>query len=169
MNMKFVQKILTREISKQDISWNHCCINIKIRIKFFWNCWQNKIFFTESIFYDHCFNFWHVCFVFVASAYRFTRWMYKNPLKWFHLNLLPFLEFVCWLLICFLFSPLLFADKMRPTLMKRMMWSCALWLIAILLVQNTVGQSNYASHANNVNYLGEGLPGEATLDGKVSK
>lgn len=31
------------------------------------------------------------------------------------------------------------------------------------------GQSNYASHANNVEYRGEGLPEEATLDGKVSK
>lgn len=29
------------------------------------------------------------------------------------------------------------------------------------------GQSNYASHANNIGYRGEGLPEEATLDGKV--
>ena len=29
------------------------------------------------------------------------------------------------------------------------------------------GQSNYASHANNIEYQGEGLPEEATLDGKV--
>lgn len=37
-----------------------------------------------------------------------------------------------------------------------------------LLPQNADGQSNYASHANNVDYLGKGLPEEATLDGKVS-
>ena len=82
------------------------------------------------------------------------------------------LEFVSISRICMLIVRLfflLFADKMRPRLMKRMMWSCTFALIAILLVQNAVGQSNYASHANNVEYLGEGLPGEATLDGKVSK
>lgn len=56
---------------------------------------------------------------------------------------------------------------MEPRLIRRMMWTYTFELIAVLLVQNTVGQSNYASHANNVNYLGEGLPGEATLDGKV--
>ncbi|XP_055308686.1 uncharacterized protein LOC129572699 isoform X2 [Sitodiplosis mosellana] len=54
-------------------------------------------------------------------------------------------------------------------MIKRMMWSCTFVLIAILLVQNAVGQSNYASHANNINYLGEGLPKEATLDGKITQ
>lgn len=44
-----------------------------------------------------------------------------------------------------------------------------LTIIAVVLIQNAVGQSNYASHANNVDYLGKGLPEEATLDGKVSK
>lgn len=33
----------------------------------------------------------------------------------------------------------------------------------------TAGQSNYASHANNIEYQGKGLPKEATLDGKVTK
>ncbi|GAB0088730.1 uncharacterized protein DMENIID0001_031940 [Sergentomyia squamirostris] len=33
----------------------------------------------------------------------------------------------------------------------------------------TLAQSNYASQANNVEYQGEGLPEEATLDGKVTK
>lgn len=37
-----------------------------------------------------------------------------------------------------------------------------------LLLQNVCAQSNYASHANNIGYRGEGLPEEATLDGKVS-
>lgn len=37
-----------------------------------------------------------------------------------------------------------------------------------ILTQNVLAQSNYASQANNVEYQGEGLPGEATLDGKVS-
>lgn len=30
------------------------------------------------------------------------------------------------------------------------------------------GQSNYASHGNNINYIGNGLPEETVLDGKVS-
>lgn len=30
------------------------------------------------------------------------------------------------------------------------------------------GQSNYASHANNINYIGDGLPEETIIDGKVS-
>lgn len=57
---------------------------------------------------------------------------------------------------------------MKPRLMKRMMWSHMVVLIAVSFIQNAVGQSNYASHANNVDYLGKGLPEEATLDGKVS-
>lgn len=41
-------------------------------------------------------------------------------------------------------------------------------LLAVLLLANLiVAQSNYASHANNVEYAGDGLPEEATLDGKV--
>jgi hypothetical protein len=35
-------------------------------------------------------------------------------------------------------------------------------------VAQVFGQSNYASHANNINYIGEGLPEETVLDGKVS-
>ncbi|CRK92229.1 CLUMA_CG005752, isoform A [Clunio marinus] len=31
------------------------------------------------------------------------------------------------------------------------------------------GQSNYASHGNNINYIGNGLPEETVLDGKVTK
>lgn len=42
-------------------------------------------------------------------------------------------------------------------------------LVTLLLLANSIaGQSNYASHANNVEYEGDGLPEEATLDGKVS-
>lgn len=47
--------------------------------------------------------------------------------------------------------------------------ACFVLCIQFSLLQNAVGQSNYASHANNVDYLGKGLPEEATLDGKVSK
>lgn len=48
------------------------------------------------------------------------------------------------------------------------------FLVAVVLVfvgifHTTRGQSNYASHANNIEYQGEGLPEEATLDGKVTK
>lgn len=42
-----------------------------------------------------------------------------------------------------------------------------LLLGALLGTVRVSGQSNYASHANNIGYLGEGLPEEATLDGKV--
>ena len=38
----------------------------------------------------------------------------------------------------------------------------------ILIFHHVNGQSNYASHANNINYIGEGLPEETVLDGKVS-
>lgn len=38
---------------------------------------------------------------------------------------------------------------------------------AALTVSSVSSQSNYATHGNNVGYLGEGLPEEATLDGKV--
>lgn len=40
------------------------------------------------------------------------------------------------------------------------------WNLSI--IPHVSGQSNYASHANNIGYQGEGLPEEATLDGKVS-
>lgn len=45
----------------------------------------------------------------------------------------------------------------------------AILFIGSLLHNPAMGQSNYASHANNVEYQGEGLPEEATLDGKVTK
>lgn len=45
----------------------------------------------------------------------------------------------------------------------------AIFICALAVLQQTAfGQSNYASHANNIGYRGEGLPEEATLDGKVS-
>lgn len=57
---------------------------------------------------------------------------------------------------------------MKTKLTKRSAALQTLTIIAVLLIQNAIGQSNYASHANNVEYLGKGLPEEATLDGKVS-
>lgn len=38
-----------------------------------------------------------------------------------------------------------------------------------LLAGFSASQSNYADQANNVEYQGEGLPEQATLDGKVTK
>lgn len=53
---------------------------------------------------------------------------------------------------------------MKPTLI------CFVALILIFLDDNhCAAQSNYASHANSIEYQGEGLPEEATLDGKVTK
>lgn len=40
-------------------------------------------------------------------------------------------------------------------------------LVALLSGNFISAQSNYASHANNIEYAGDGLPEEATLDGKV--
>jgi hypothetical protein len=40
--------------------------------------------------------------------------------------------------------------------------------IVSLNIARVTSQSNYASHANNINYIGEGLPEETVLDGKVS-
>ncbi|XP_021710198.1 uncharacterized protein LOC5579527 isoform X3 [Aedes aegypti] len=48
--------------------------------------------------------------------------------------------------------------------------SFMLTILAITVVTFEVtAQSNYASHANSIEYQGEGLPEEATLDGKVTK
>jgi hypothetical protein len=51
------------------------------------------------------------------------------------------------------------------------------WTFAVLTagtlvcvaLPGAVAQSNYASQANDVAYIGEGLPDSATLDGKVTK
>lgn len=42
-------------------------------------------------------------------------------------------------------------------------------LLLCLLFAISASQSNYADQANNVEYQGEGLPEQATLDGKVTK
>lgn len=42
-------------------------------------------------------------------------------------------------------------------------------LLALSLCSLTAAQSNYADQANNIEYQGEGLPEQATLDGKVTK
>lgn len=47
-----------------------------------------------------------------------------------------------------------------------------LYLIVLYLIfdeHGSTAQSNYASQANSIEYQGEGLPEEATLDGKVTK
>lgn len=40
--------------------------------------------------------------------------------------------------------------------------------LMVINIPYAFAQSNYASQANNVEYRGDGLPEEATLDGKVS-
>lgn len=37
------------------------------------------------------------------------------------------------------------------------------------LIAGVLGQSNYAQHGHNINYIGTGLPEETLLDGKVSR
>lgn len=49
---------------------------------------------------------------------------------------------------------------------------CHILLASIALIlhwNGIIAQSNYASHANSIEYQGDGLPEEATLDGKVTK
>lgn len=46
------------------------------------------------------------------------------------------------------------------------------WFLVVVLAINydsALCQSNYANQANNIEYQGEGLPEQATLDGKVTK
>lgn len=54
------------------------------------------------------------------------------------------------------------AANTKPTMLF-----CLLSFVALSNVQ-VFGQSNYASHGNNINYIGNGLPEETVLDGKVS-
>lgn len=51
---------------------------------------------------------------------------------------------------------------------SKLTMSCFLLLLVCLNVVQVFGQSNYASHGNNINYIGNGLPEETVLDGKVS-
>lgn len=43
-----------------------------------------------------------------------------------------------------------------------------LFLSFTCLITRVFGQSNYAQHGHNINYIGTGLPEETLLDGKVS-
>lgn len=52
---------------------------------------------------------------------------------------------------------------MTPNVVSLMLTISALTSITY----EVTAQSNYASHANSIEYQGEGLPEEATLDGKV--
>lgn len=45
----------------------------------------------------------------------------------------------------------------------------AILMLLCLHVNHVLSQSNYASHGNNINYIGTGLPEETLLDGKVTK
>ncbi|XP_037915270.1 uncharacterized protein LOC119654170 [Hermetia illucens] len=58
---------------------------------------------------------------------------------------------------------------MRKTTIRQRNSLLLFSILAFGFVNIASGQSNYASHANNVEYQGEGLPEEATLDGKVTK
>jgi hypothetical protein len=44
-----------------------------------------------------------------------------------------------------------------------------IFLLVCLNANYVLSQSNYASHGNNINYIGDGLPEETILDGKVTK
>ncbi|XP_058453763.1 uncharacterized protein LOC131431865 isoform X2 [Malaya genurostris] len=58
----------------------------------------------------------------------------------------------------------------RKKMEVKTLHTMAIVIIAIVYCLSvTTAQSNYASQANNIEYHGEGLPDEATLDGKVTK
>lgn len=42
-------------------------------------------------------------------------------------------------------------------------------LLFLATISFSYGQSNYANQANDIEYVGQGLPDQATLDGKVTK
>ncbi|KAI4459817.1 cypher isoform b [Holotrichia oblita] len=44
-----------------------------------------------------------------------------------------------------------------------------LFFLIAILVASVSSQSNYANQANNIEYIGDGLPEQATLDGKVTQ
>lgn len=44
-----------------------------------------------------------------------------------------------------------------------------LFFLIALLATSVSSQSNYANQANNIEYIGDGLPEQATLDGKVTQ
>lgn len=54
------------------------------------------------------------------------------------------------------------AANTKPTMLFFLLSFAALSNVRVF------GQSNYASHGNNINYIGNGLPEETVLDGKVS-
>ena len=58
-----------------------------------------------------------------------------------------------------------------PVSQMLLRWTLVVATAALLCLAppDAVGQSNYASQANDVAYIGEGLPDSATLDGKVTK
>ncbi|KAK9720583.1 Cytochrome P450 [Popillia japonica] len=55
------------------------------------------------------------------------------------------------------------------TWLKRMSSYQHLFFLIALLATSVSSQSNYANQANNIEYIGDGLPEQATLDGKVTQ
>lgn len=59
-------------------------------------------------------------------------------------------------------------EKQTNTMAAKPTMTFFLLSIVCLNVVQVLAQSNYASHGNNINYIGNGLPEETLLDGKVS-
>lgn len=74
-------------------------------------------------------------------------------------------------LLLFSFSPPHNRKKNRPrmkTIKPTTMTMTFLIFSLTCLIAGVFGQSNYAQHGTNINYIGTGLPEETLLDGKVS-
>lgn len=65
------------------------------------------------------------------------------------------------------FFSLIFFQRTTKTADTMAMKPPTIFFLLLSAVQ-VFGQSNYASHGNNINYIGNGLPEETVLDGKVS-
>ena len=63
---------------------------------------------------------------------------------------------------------LLFVCFRKMTIASNCFKSTMIFFLVCLNILQVFGQSNYASHGNNINYIGNGLPEETVLDGKVS-
>lgn len=69
----------------------------------------------------------------------------------------------------YIFSLLLLVpETTNPTMGAKPTMTFFLLSIVCLNIVHVFSQSNYASHGNNINYIGNGLPEETLLDGKVS-
>lgn len=77
-----------------------------------------------------------------------------------------YLHLVYLFYICIIANFLIFLNFLISQLSAKML---LLLLVSLIAASCAHPQSNYADQANNIAYIGEGLPPEATLGGKVTQ